>query len=128
MRSPPVSPVAVEGHSWELCSFVTVARDQRLILLTIHYTRLARSLKSDYCGRSTRIIKQIPRISQSAVLAEEVTDRTTNRRRTTAAGTSCPPFNTLSLTLDSATSTLFTHRKKMCTSYPCCLSWRTNLK
>src|ERR1700688_2080329 len=51
-----------------------------------------------------------------------------NRRRTTTSGTSCPPFNTRSLTLDSATSTLFTHRKKKCTSYPFFLSCEITLK
>jgi hypothetical protein len=41
-----------KDNSWELCSFVTVSGDQRLILLTIHYTRLARPLKSHYFRRS----------------------------------------------------------------------------
>jgi len=48
MRSQRVFPAVVEGYSWEVDSIVTIALDERLILLTIHYARLARSLKSHY--------------------------------------------------------------------------------
>jgi hypothetical protein len=34
------------------------------------------------------------------------------RRRTTGSSTSCPPLETRSLTLDSASSTLLSHKKE----------------
>lgn len=55
MRSQRVFPAVIEGHSWELYSFGTVMREQRLILLTIDYTSLARPLESDYYPRATLI-------------------------------------------------------------------------
>ena len=73
-----------------------IARHQRLVILFIYYTKLVRLLQSDYDRVLPELSNRYQESARGRYSARKFLIERLNRRRITASGTSCPPFNTRS--------------------------------